>query len=1002
MKVNSQGISQMYRIPGRELRIDPMSLLAGILTIFLLLLPGRADAESATGILFSHPEAVEGLNRALSMGLVAFVILFFLLGKKRGKAFLTLIPAMVFLWKYWIPMRDANQDASLSGLLAVSLWAFVYLTVRYGFGKRLLAAWGSVFLCLAATELFWIMFGSGNGILFGGILLGASGAVFYTAERILAAMERTIRWQSGLTWKEAALVGMSTGRMNMGLIGIVFLSGCVGAALAFYAMCAFADAWQGTVDLELAFGLLESLLAGFGLLLIIPGTAVMGGIILTGANTKKKQMQKETDRKVRASIAQSKEIIWSKEKGNEMANQCYDNRELSWLKFNERVLEEAEDSQVPLWERLNFTAIFQSNLDEFYMVRVGSLHDQRLISEEIRENKTNMTCVEQIQAILKRTKELGARKDGVYRHIMEQLREQGTELVGFSELSEEDKEYLKQYFATEVRPFISPQIVGKRQPFPFLKNKEIYAVMSLVSRGGNEKIGIIPCGSGVFERLIPIPAKEDKKRYLLAEDLILHYAPQVFECYRLKSKTLIRITRNADIDADEAVFDEDLDYRDAMEQIIKQRKKLCPVRMEISRELDKSAKKKLCKYLDLDESQVFLTRAPLDLSFVYQLGDLLRTKSELFYPRRVPQKSPMVQSDVPMMEQIRKGDLLLSYPYESMKPFLKLLEEAAEDENVISIKMTLYRLAKNSKVVEALVEAAENGKEVMVLVELRARFDEENNIEWSRRLESAGCRIIYGLNRIKVHSKLCLITRKVDNHVEYITQIGTGNYNEKTSKIYTDLSLMTSSPEIGMEAAKIFNALALGEVVEHTDYLLAAPKCLQNRVLEMIDQEIKAAERGEEAYLGFKINSLTDKAIIDKLIQASKAGVKIDLIVRGICCLVAGSPNATENIRVISIVGRYLEHSRIYLFGPKDRRRVYIGSADFMTRNTLRRVEVAVPVCDEEIRERIEQMFDRMLADNVKARIQNPDGTYRRAAKGEPEINSQELFFEQAYENSKA
>lgn len=683
-----------------------------------------------------------------------------------------------------------------------------------------------------------------------------------------------------------------------------------------------------------------------------------------------------------------------------MANQYYDNRELSWLKFNERVLEEAEDSTVPLWERLNFTAIFQSNLDEFYMVRVGSLHDQRLISEEIRENKTNMTCLEQIRAILKRTKELCARRDGVYRHIMDRMEEKGVQILGFSELSEKEKTYLEGYFKAEIRPLISPQIVGKRQPFPFLKNREIYAVMSLLSRSGNEKLGIIPCQNAGFQRMIPIPAEEGKKKFILAEELILHYAPLVFEHYRLKSKSLIRITRNADIDADEAVFDEDLDYRDAMEEIIRQRKKLCPVRMELSRELDRNALKKLCRHLELEESQVFLVRAPLDLSFVYSLGDQLRAETELFFPRLVPQRPQSIRSDCSMIEQIRKRDLLLSYPYESMKPFLKLLEEAAEDPRVISIKMTLYRLAKNSKVVEALVEAAENGKEVVVLVELRARFDEENNIEWSRRLEDAGCRIIYGLNRIKVHSKLCLITRKEESHVEYITQIGTGNYNEKTSKIYTDLSMMTARPEIGVEASKVFTALSLGEVVDHTEHLLVAPRCLQNRVLEMIDREIQEAKQGKEAYLGFKINSLTDKTIIDKLAEASRAGVKIDLVVRGICCLIAGSPNHTENIRVISIVGRYLEHSRIYLFGTEERRRVYIGSADFMTRNTLRRVEVAAPVCDEGLRERIEEMFALMLSDNVKARIQNPDGTYRRASAGQEKRNSQELLFQAAYENS--
>jgi len=680
-----------------------------------------------------------------------------------------------------------------------------------------------------------------------------------------------------------------------------------------------------------------------------------------------------------------------------MANQCYDNRELSWMKFNERVLEEAADKNVPLWERLSFTAIYQSNLDEFYMVRVGFLHDQMLISEEIRENKTDMTCAEQMNAILHRTKELGERCDIVYKEIMDDMRDRGIELIHFEDLSKDDKSYMEAYFQAEILPLISPQIVGKRQPFPFLKNKEIYVLISLMTRSSNAKMGIIPC-SGLSERLIEVPS--DKKRFLLAEELILHFAPEVFERYRVKSKALIRITRNADLEEDEAMYDEDMDYRDNMKYIIRLRKKLCPVRLEIFGVLDRGALKGVCKHLELSEKQVFISKMPLDLSFVYQIGDIIRNRPQLFYPKQTPQKSPFVEPDISMMDQISKKDILLSYPYESMRPFLRLLEEAAEDASVISIKMTLYRVAKNSKVIESLVEAAENGKEVVVLVELRARFDEENNIEWSRCLENAGCRIIYGLDRIKVHSKLCLITRKIENQIEYITQIGTGNYNEKTAKIYTDLTLMTASRSIGEEAAKVLTRLALGEVVESSRHLLVAPKCLQNRVLEMIEQEIMMVKKGEPSYLGFKINSLTDKTIIDKLIEASVAGVKIDLVVRGICCLIAGSPTKTHNIRVKSIVGRYLEHSRIYIFGIGARRKIYIGSADFMTRNTLRRVEAAAPVNDESIRERIEGMFDKMLEDNVKAWIQNPDGTYRRTVGGTERVDAQDTFFAMAYENN--
>ena len=676
---------------------------------------------------------------------------------------------------------------------------------------------------------------------------------------------------------------------------------------------------------------------------------------------------------------------------------CFRNRELSWLQFNERVLEEAADPQVPLCERLSFASIFMSNLDEFFMVRVGSLHDKMILDEDIRENKTNMTCKEQISAILKHSDVLMKRKDAVYEEIMSEIGHYGIELINFASLSEADSLYLQKYFINEIMPLISPQVIGKRQPFPFLQNQKIYALVSLETKNMNEKLGIVPC-SGVFDRLIPIPS--DKNRFMLAEELILHFAADIFDRYKITSKTLIRIIRNADIDADEAIDEETSDYRDAMEEIIRSRKKLCPVRMDITREIPLHVRKAFCSHLGLSEKQIFLSKAPLDLSFIFGLQDKLRNHKELFYPPRLPQKSPLVEDNKSMISQIAKHDILLSYPYESMKPFLQLLHEAGEDENVVSIKMTLYRVARYSRVIEELINAAENGKEVVVLVELKARFDEENNIEWSRRLESAGCRIIYGLDRLKVHSKLCLITRKEENHIGYITQIGTGNYNEKTAKLYTDYSLMTASPEIGAEAGQVFNELAMGQVMEHTEHLLVAPKCLQNKILDRIDDEIGFAKIGEPAYIGAKINSLTDKAIIKKLIEASQAGVHVDLIVRGICCLVPEIPGYTENIRIISIVGRFLEHSRVYIFGTEERKKVYISSADFMTRNTLRRVEIAVPIYDEMIKTRITDMFSTMLRDNVKARIQGPDGFYRKQKTEGEALNSQEYFYEQAYENA--
>ena len=669
------------------------------------------------------------------------------------------------------------------------------------------------------------------------------------------------------------------------------------------------------------------------------------------------------------------------------------NRELSWLKFNERVLEEAENKKVPLCERLTFASIYQSNLDEFFRVRVGSLVDQMLLGGKIRDNKTKMTAKEQIEEVLHQVMKLNRRKDAVYDAIMGQLEDYGVRLVDFRKISKKESEYLEKYFLSEIAPVISPTIVGKRQPFPFLKNNEIYAVVVLQTKSGKEKLGIIPCSNTGFKRLVELPTAGT---YILAEELILHYIPEVFKRYNIKAKSLIRVTRNADIDAD-ALYDEDLDYRDFMAELIKRRKKLAPVRLELTREMDGEIVDVLCDYLELDSDYVFQVQAPLDLSFVFEIQDTLRKTPELFYEKRVPQKSSQFRDGEPVFPQIREKDKLLSYPYESMKPFLNFLREAANDKEVISIKMTLYRVAKHSKIVEYLIDAAENGKEVLVLVELKARFDEENNIEWSRRLEDAGCRVIYGLDGYKVHSKLCLVTRKSEGQVEYYTQIGTGNYNEKTARLYTDLSLMTANVEIGLEAAKVFQALSMEETVDNVQHLLVAPRCLQNKVLSMIDEEIACAKEGKEAYIGLKMNSLTDKKIIDKLIEASQAGVKIDMVIRGICCLIPGVKGKTENIQVRSIVGRFLEHSRIYIFGTQEREKVYIASADFMTRNTLRRVEVAAPVYDKDLKIQLEEMFITMLSDNQKARQEDSRGNYEIAEAQETPLNSQEFFYEQAY-----
>lgn len=675
------------------------------------------------------------------------------------------------------------------------------------------------------------------------------------------------------------------------------------------------------------------------------------------------------------------------------------NRELSWLKFNERVLDEAGNPKVPLAERLTFVSIYQSNLDEFYRVRVGTLMDQMDVSEVVRENKTNMTSEEQVKAIIRATRELEEKKTVIYEQLMGELEPKGIRLINFNKLSAEEGKILEEYFDREIAPYLSANIVSKQQPFPFLKNKDIYAVALLESKGGKTRTAIIPCSNNVFRRLIDIPTR--KGTFLLSEELILQFLPKFFKNYSVKEKSLIRVTRNADIDT-EMIYDEDLDYRDAMENLIKERKRMNPVRMEFTGTLNKKMMHALCKTIHVEKEHVFRSEVPLDLSFVFAIQSYLKNTNagELFYPRRTPRPTPQLNDKESLIPQILEKDVLLSYPFESMKSFINLLYEAAEDESVVSIKMTLYRLANKSQIVDALVEAAENGKEVVVLVELRARFDEENNIEYSRKLEEAGCRVIYGLNGYKVHSKLCLISRKTEQGVSYVTQIGTGNYNEKTSALYTDLSLITGNQEIGKEAAEVFAALLRGETVEETHLLLVAPKCLQNKVLDMIEEEIQHVKNGEEGYIGIKINSLTDKVIISKLVEASQAGVKIEMIVRGICCLIPDVKGYTENITVVSIVGRFLEHSRIYRFGTKERENVYIASADFMTRNTLRRVEVAAPVLDERLKNQLAWMFETMMKDDEKGKCLTEKGIYVDRNLHVQKLNSQECFYEAAYANA--
>ncbi len=675
-------------------------------------------------------------------------------------------------------------------------------------------------------------------------------------------------------------------------------------------------------------------------------------------------------------------------------NELYENRELSWLRFNARVLEEAEDKRNPLCERLTFMSIYQTNLDEFFMVRVGSIHDQMLLEDNPKENKTQMTASEQLEAIRERVRELGIRKDESYAKLMREVEKKGIKIVNFADLNEMEGEYIHGFFDREILPLLSPFTISKKRPFPFIKNKEICATAVLETKGGKARFGIVPCNNGMFSRLIEIPGSSGK--YMLAEEVILHYLPEVFAGYNITCKSLVRVTRNADIDADK-VYDEELNYRDHMAEVIKLRRKLEPVRLEYTRDIDKKVIKSIAAFFKIDKEMIFHTTAPLDMSFMFDIQDMLRHEKDLFFEKRIPQKPACLDDTKPLIPQILEKDKLLSYPYENIRPFLDLLREAANDPDVVSIKMTLYRLAKHSQVVSALVEAAENGKEVDVLVELKARFDEENNIGWSRMLEDAGCHVIYGLDGLKVHSKLCLITMKKGRDVKYITQIGTGNYNEKTARLYTDLSLMTADQKIGAEAARVFHTLTIGEVMKRTEHLLVAPKCLQNKVIDKIAREIQIAQDGGEGYIGVKINSLTDKKIIDKLIEASEAGVQIEMVIRGICCLHPGIPGKTDNIKIVSIVGRFLEHSRIYIFGKGEREEMYIGSADFMTRNTVRRVEVATPIYDPDIRDRVRDMFNTQMNDNVKARVLRSDGTYKYVRHTKPAINAQEIFYEEAY-----
>ena len=673
------------------------------------------------------------------------------------------------------------------------------------------------------------------------------------------------------------------------------------------------------------------------------------------------------------------------------------NRELSWLKFNQRVLEEAQDESVPLLERMKFVAIFTSNLDEFFMIRVGSLYDMVHTDAKAKDSRSGMTAQEQIQAILEEVAPLYKERDKTYSEIKKELHPYGVCGLDYKELEPQEKKYVKHYFKNQILPILSPQIVDANHPFPHLLNKELYVTASL-KMDNKSMMGIVPVPQFVSD-ILCLPGHDI--RYIRMEKVILEHLNLVFPKYEVSEANYICVTRNADVSPDDEALEVTDDFRYLMQQTIHKRRRMAVVRLETANKLSEETQKYFCEKFEIEPNQIFRTKMPMKLDYIFGISGNLpeAMKRSLTYTPFSPQNSGHVAAGN-VMRQIKKKDILLFYPYESMDPFLRLIKEASVNPDVMTIKITIYRLAKKARLVEYLCAAAENGKEVTVLIELRARFDEQNNIDWSERLEEAGCRVIYGFDGYKVHSKICLITYRSRGEIQYITQIGTGNYNEKTSRLYTDLSLMTANVEIGLEASNVFQALSKGEVVEHSEHLLVAPKCLQNKVLAMLDEEIAHARNGEEAYAGFKLNSLTDKKIIDKLIEASEAGVKIDMVVRGICCLIPGVEGKTENIRIISIVGRFLEHSRIYIFGTPERDKMFISSADFMTRNMVKRVEVATPIYDTAIKDRVRTMFGIMLHDTVKGRELCRDGNYYRREKPQEEsevISSQAYFSNEAY-----
>lgn len=674
------------------------------------------------------------------------------------------------------------------------------------------------------------------------------------------------------------------------------------------------------------------------------------------------------------------------------------NRELSWLKFNERVLEEAADKSVELFERVKFFSIFDTNFEEFFMVRVGSLTDINDMKKKVIDNKTLMSTQEQIDCIMDESKRLYEKKDTVYEDLKQDLQEENVSICRVNELDDKEKRLVYYYFNSTIAPILSFQIVDRVHPFPQIPNLAIVVLFQLTSQSKNKK---------QFMGLIQVPDKI--KRYVklsdtkvvLIEDIIREFGQEIFDNYDCTSKYILSVTRNADIEYDDEDLEFDDDYRSYMKKMIKLRKRLRPVRLEINEYPNEETKEFLLKNLNLTEHRMFVTKSPMRCGFLFDLVyDMPKNVIEKYtYEDFSPQESSMISKEKSVMEQVYDKDLFLSFPYESIDPFIRLLNEAAEDESVVSIKITIYRLAKDSEITKALIRAAENGKEVVVLMELRARFDEENNILWSSRLENAGCRIIYGFDHYKCHSKVCLITKIKDEKISYITQVGTGNYNEKTAKLYTDFSYMTTRQEIGEDAKELFDNFLLGNLNGEYKHLMVSPHSMQVGLDKLIDEQIEKAKVSEDGYIRLKMNSISDRKLIDKLSKASCKGVKIDLMVRGICCLVPGIKDKTENINVYQVVGRFLEHHRIYQFGKAENCKLYISSADFMTRNIRKRVEVAVPIFDDYIKHRILNFMDIMFDDDTKIRKLNSDKSYSKVENTENK-NAQEILIDIAKENS--